>query len=66
MDALVLIDKWLTRVLESVLVILFAIFLVLICVLVVLRYGFSASIFAGNEFGTIAFLFTSAIDGAVG
>ena len=66
MDALAAFDKWLTRLLEAILVALFAIFLVLTCVLVVLRYGFSTSIYGGNEFVTIAFLFTSAIGGAVG
>jgi TRAP-type C4-dicarboxylate transport system permease small subunit len=65
MDFLVALDKRLTTFLEWVLIALFAIFLVLVCLLVVLRYGFSSSIYGGNEFVTIAFLFTSAIGGAV-
>ena len=66
MDRLIAVDKWLTRILESILILFFAVFLVLVCVLVVMRYGFAASIIGGNEFVTIAFLFTSAIGGAVG
>lgn len=65
MERLIAIDRWLTRVLEGLLILLFAVFLVLVCVLVVMRYGFAASILGGNEFVTIAFLFTSAIGGAV-
>ena len=65
MDLLVAIDRKLTRLLEWLLVALFAVFLVVVCLLVMLRYGLSASIFGGNEFITIAFLFTSAIGGAV-
>ena len=65
MDFLTSVDKWLTRVLETLLIVLFAVFLVLVCLLVVLRYGFASSILGGNEFVTIAFLFTSAIGGAV-
>ncbi len=66
MDLLASLERWLTQILEGILIILFAIFLTLVCILVVLRYGFSTSIFGGNEFVTIAFLFTSAIGGAVG
>ncbi|MCV0425059.1 MAG: TRAP transporter small permease subunit [Roseibium sp.] len=65
MDFLIALDRQLTRILEWLLIALFAVFLVLVCLLVVLRYGFSSSIYGGNEFITIAFLFTSAIGGAV-
>lgn len=66
MDRLAAIDKTLCRVLEWLLVLLFGAFLIMVCLLVVLRYGFSTSILGGNEFVTIAFIFTSAIGGAVG
>ena len=65
MERLLRIEAWLARILEGILVGLFAIFLVLVCTLVVMRYGFAASITGGNEFVTIAFIFTSAIGGAV-
>jgi TRAP-type C4-dicarboxylate transport system permease small subunit len=65
MDFLVALDRHLTRILEWILIALFAVFLTLVCLLVVLRYGFDSSIYGGNEFVTIAFLFTSAIGGAV-
>lgn len=65
-NLLVAIDRKLTRVLEWLLVTLLAVFLVVVCLLVILRYGLSESIFGGNEFITIAFLYTSAIGGAVG
>ncbi len=66
MNTLISIDKTLTRLLEYLLVTLFAIFLFLVCLLVVMRYGFSTSILGGNELVTICFLYTSAIGGAVG
>lgn len=65
MNRLIDIDKQLSRILEGLLMGLFVIFLILVCLLVIMRYGFSASIIGGNEFVTIAFLFTSAIGGAV-
>jgi len=65
MDTLIRIEQNLARFLEWILVGLFATFLFLVCVLVMLRYGFSSSILGGNEFVTIAFLYTSAIGGAV-
>lgn len=66
LDRLAVADRLLARVLEGILVLLFSAFLVMLCLLVVLRYGFSTSILGGNEFVTIAFIFTSAIGGAVG
>lgn len=65
-DLVIALDRRLTQALEWVLVVLFAVFLVLVCVLVVMRYAFATSILGGNEFVVIAFLFTSAIGGAVG
>ena len=65
MDQIIRIEHWLTRILEALLVIAFAVFLLLVCVLVVLRYVFASTIIGGNEFVTIAFIFTSAIGGAV-
>ncbi|MCY4543251.1 MAG: TRAP transporter small permease subunit [Rhodobacteraceae bacterium] len=64
-DRLAWLDKWLVRVLEGILVAFFAVFLVLVCILVVLRYVFASTILGGNEFVTIAFLVTSAIGGAL-
>ncbi|MEM7045526.1 MAG: TRAP transporter small permease subunit [Pseudomonadota bacterium] len=66
MNLLFKFDRALARYLEWVIVALFAVFLVLTCLLVVLRYGFQSSILGGNEFVTIAFIFTSALGGAVG
>ncbi|MDE0308007.1 MAG: TRAP transporter small permease [Albidovulum sp.] len=66
MDLIAKYDKILARWLEWLLVALFVFFLVLVCLLVVLRYVFATSIYGGNEMVTIAFLFTSAIGGAVG
>ncbi|MCY4461731.1 MAG: TRAP transporter small permease [Albidovulum sp.] len=66
MDQIVKLDKLLVRWLERLLIVLFVFFLVLVCLLVVLRYVFATSINGGNEMVTIAFLFTSAIGGAVG
>ena len=65
MDILVKFDHFLARWLERLLVVLCLFFLVLVCLLVVLRYVFATSINGGNEMVTIAFLFTSAIGGAV-
>ena len=64
-DWIIAFDRKLTRVLEWSLVVMFAVFLVLVSVLVILRYVFASSILGGNEFVTIAFIFTSAIGGAV-
>ena len=65
MDFLIRLEKILTQLLEWILVLLFGFFLIMVCVLVLLRYGFSTSIFGGNELVTIAFIFTSAIGGAL-
>ena len=65
MDLLVSLDKKLARALEWFLVGLFFVFLVLVCVMVVQRYVFATGITGGNEFVTIAFVFCSAIGGAV-
>lgn len=65
MDLLEKIDKGLSHVLEWFLILAFAIFLVLVCLLVLLRYGLETGITGGNEFVTIAFLYTSAIGGAL-
>ncbi|SDQ14165.1 TRAP transporter small permease [Pseudovibrio sp. Tun.PSC04-5.I4] len=60
------IDNGLATILEWILVGLFMVFFALVCILVVLRYGFNDTIYGGNEFVTIAFLFTSALGAAVG
>ncbi len=65
MDRLIRLEKRLTQLLEWLLVLLFGFFLIMVCALVLLRYGFSTSIFGGNELVTIAFIITSAIGGAV-
>lgn len=64
MDTLVKIDNWLTRILEGILVLLFFGFFTMVCLLVLLRYGFAATIIGGNEGVTIAFVFTVAIGAA--
>ena len=65
MDNIVAFEKWLTRVLEWILVAIFFGFFVLIIVLVVLRYVFNTTIIGANEGIVIAFVFTTAIGGAV-
>ncbi|KZK79020.1 2,3-diketo-L-gulonate TRAP transporter small permease protein YiaM [Pseudovibrio sp. Ad13] len=60
------LDNTIAKVLEWILVGLFMVFFALVCILVVLRYGFNDTIYGGNEFVTIAFLFTSALGAAVG
>ncbi len=58
--------KGLEKTLTLLMVLALVAMIVLVFVNVVLRYGFSTSILGGNEFVTIAFIFTSAIGGAVG
>ncbi len=65
MNALIIADKWLTKILEWLLVALFFGFFSMVCVLVVLRYGFGDTIVGGNEGVTVAFVFTVAIGAAV-
>ena len=65
MDMLIAIDKWLTRILEGILVVLFFGFFAMVCILVFLRYGFAATIVGGNEGVTIAFVFTVSIGAAI-
>jgi hypothetical protein len=65
MNALIIADKWLTKLLEWLLVALFFGFFFMVCVLVVLRYGFGDTIVGGNEGVTVAFVFTVAIGAAV-
>ena len=65
MDNIAAFEKWLTRILEWILVAIFFGFFVLIIVLVVLRYVFNTTIIGANEGIVIAFVFTTAIGGAV-
>ena len=64
MDTLAAIDRSLTRALETIMIILFGIFLVIVCTKVLMR-PFDASIYGVDEQVKIAFLTTSAIGGAV-
>ncbi|MEQ8365340.1 MAG: TRAP transporter small permease subunit [Roseicyclus sp.] len=64
MKSLAAFDAWLTRLVEAVMVILFGIFLVIVCTKVLLR-PFDQSIFGVDELVKIAFLTTSALGGAV-
>jgi len=66
MDTLVALDKCVTRLIESILILLFVAFLIMVCVNVGLRYVFAKSILGGDQFVTIAFIFTSALGAAVG
>ena len=65
MAALIFLDKWLSRALEYLLILLFFGFFSMVCILVVLRYGFGGSIVGGNEGVTIAFVFTVSIGSAL-
>lgn len=65
MDKIVAFEKWLTRILEWILTAIFFVFFVLIIILVVLRYVFNTTIIGANEGIVIAFVFTTAIGGAV-
>ncbi|MEO0654758.1 MAG: TRAP transporter small permease subunit [Pseudomonadota bacterium] len=64
MKTIAALDAWLTFIVETVMVILFAIFLVIVCAKVLLR-PFDQSIFGVDELVKIAFLTTSALGGAV-
>jgi TRAP-type C4-dicarboxylate transport system permease small subunit len=65
MKALIFIDKWLSTLLEWILVTLFFGFFSMVCILVVLRYGLGDTIIGGNEGVTVAFVFTVAIGAAL-
>ncbi len=65
MELLITVDKWLTRILEGILVVLFFGFFAMVCILVFLRYGFAETIIGGNEGVTVAFVFTVSIGAAV-
>ena len=58
-------DQLLTRTLEFVVSLCVLIIVMTIITLVVLRYGFNASITGANEFVTILFVYTTAIGSAV-
>jgi TRAP-type C4-dicarboxylate transport system permease small subunit len=66
MDLLEKINAGLTRVLDWFLIVTFAVFLTIVFLLVVMRYGFSYGITGSNEFVVICFIYTSAIGMAVG
>ena len=65
MDRLIAIDKLLTRILEWIMIGFFAVFLILVNVMVVLRYVFNEGILGGDEFVTICFIVACALGGAV-
>ncbi len=65
MDIIVAFEKWLTRILEWILVAIFFIFFAVVILMVVLRYVFNTTIIGANEGIVIAFVFTTAIGGAV-
>lgn len=60
------VENGLATILEWVLIGLFGFFLILVCSIVVLRFGFSIGIVGSDELVRKAFLFTSAIGAAVG
>ena len=66
MGALKTFETWLARMLEGLLILLFGFFLILVCAIVILRFGFDIGIHGSDELVRKAFLFTSAIGGAVG
>ncbi|MDA0346659.1 MAG: TRAP transporter small permease [Verrucomicrobia bacterium] len=65
MGKIVAFEKWLTRILEWILAATFFGFFLLIIILVILRYVFNTTIIGTNEGIVIAFIFTTAIGGAV-
>lgn len=64
MKLIATLEAWLTYAIETVMVILFAIFLVIVCAKVLLR-PFDQAIYGVDELVKIAFLTTSALGGAV-
>lgn len=64
MDRLEEINRMLTVALETIMIVLFAIFLVIVCTKVMMR-PFDAAIYGVDELVKISFLTTSALGGAV-
>lgn len=65
MDGIVAFEKWLTRILEWILVALFFGLFVMVVLLVALRYVFNTTIIGGNEGIVVAFIYTTALGSAV-
>ncbi|UCH09043.1 MAG: TRAP transporter small permease [Fidelibacterota bacterium] len=59
------IEHALTRILEGIIVLCFVGIFILIVALVILRYGFNATIIGGNELVVILFIYTSALGAAI-
>lgn len=64
MDQLEAFNRWLTTALETIMVVLFAVFLVIVCTKVMMR-PFDAAIYGVDELVKMSFLTTSALGGAV-
>ncbi|NVO57926.1 TRAP transporter small permease [Rhodobacteraceae bacterium B1Z28] len=64
MDRLIAINRVLTALLESIMVVLFAVFLIIVCAKVLMR-PFDAAIYGVDELVKMSFLTTSALGGAV-
>ena len=66
MNKLKAFEQGLAKGLEILLVLLLAFVLLVVCMIVILRFGFDYGIVGGDELVRKTFLFTSAIGGAVG
>lgn len=65
MNLIIKLEHLLTRLLEGIIVLSFFCILSLIITLVILRYGFNATIIGANEFVVILFIYTSALGAAI-
>ena len=59
------LERYLDRILETIVTLMFFSILVLTILLVVMRYGFNASIIGGNEAMEYLFIYTTALGAAV-
>ncbi len=65
MNMLVKFEQMLTRILVGIIALCFLCIIILIITLVILRYGFNATIIGANEFVVILFIYTSALGAAI-
>lgn len=66
MAALKSFEQWAIHVLEWSLILIFGFFIILVCSIVIFRFGFSIGLIGSDELVRKAFLYTSVIGGAVG
>lgn len=66
MENLKALELKLAKILETILILLFGFIIIAVCMIVILRFIFEVGIVGSDELVRKAFLFTSAIGGAVG